>query len=91
LLERYRLDLVVMTREAKGAILVSTAETIDQPGIPTTVRDTVGAGDAFTAVLICCCRSGFLIGSVGEWHSMVYNGKLCLPVSQQQARRCSDF
>ncbi len=49
LLTRFRLQLVVMTRGAKGALLVSAEDTVDQPGIPTKVVDTVGAGDAFTA------------------------------------------
>ena len=52
LLDRFRLDLVVMTRGAEGALLVSPDESVDQPGIPTQVRDTVGAGDAFTATLV---------------------------------------
>ncbi len=52
LLNRHQLDLVAMTRGADGALLVSAAETIDQPGIPTVVRDTVGAGDSFTAALV---------------------------------------
>lgn len=46
------LDLVVMTRGADGALLISSSETIDQPGVPTEVRDTVGAGDSFTAALV---------------------------------------
>ena len=49
LLESCHLDRVIMTRGAKGALLVSNDQTYDQPGIPTTVRDTVGAGDSFTA------------------------------------------
>jgi len=52
LLDGHGLDLVVMTRGADGALLVSPSETIDQPGIPTEVRDTVGAGDSFTAALV---------------------------------------
>ena len=52
LLERFRLDLVAMTRGANGAMLISPEESIDQPGIPTSVRDTVGAGDAFTASMV---------------------------------------
>lgn len=52
LLMQFSLDLVVMTRGADGAILVSPDALVDQPGIPTTVRDTVGAGDAFTAALV---------------------------------------
>ncbi len=52
LLTRFGLDLVVMTRGAHGALLVSAADTVDQPGIPTKIVDTVGAGDAFTAALV---------------------------------------
>jgi fructokinase len=52
LLLQFKLDLVVMTRGAEGAILVSPTERVIQPGIPTVVRDTVGAGDAFTAALV---------------------------------------
>ena len=52
LLERYRLDLVVLTQGENGALLVSPRETIDQAGIPSKVLDTVGAGDAFTATMI---------------------------------------
>ena len=46
---KFGLDLVVMTRGANGALLGSASEEVEQPGIPTVVRDTVGAGDAFTA------------------------------------------
>jgi fructokinase len=52
LLPRGRLELVAMTRGAAGALLVSATEIVDQPGIPTVVCDTVGAGDAFTAALV---------------------------------------
>jgi fructokinase len=51
LLVQFHLDAAVMTQGAKGALLVSPTETIDQPGLLTTVHDTVGAGDAFAAVL----------------------------------------
>ena len=47
----FALDLVALTRGADGALLVSPTEIVDQPGIPTVVRDTVGAGDSFTAAL----------------------------------------
>lgn len=52
ILEHYDLDLVAMTRGPDGALLVTPSEVIDQSGIPTQVRDTVGAGDSFTAALI---------------------------------------
>ena len=61
LLEFGELDLVVMTRGADGAILVTADSVIEQEGVPTTVIDTVGAGDSFTAA--------FLIGELkGEPH-----------------------
>ncbi|MEZ5386693.1 MAG: carbohydrate kinase [Prosthecobacter sp.] len=49
---RCELDLVVMTRGAQGALLASTEGTVDQRGIPTTVVDTVGAGDSFTGAFV---------------------------------------
>jgi len=52
LLASNQLDLVAMTRGAAGAFLVSASEVVDQPGIPTVVCDTVGAGDSFTAALV---------------------------------------
>ena len=52
LLTRHQLDLVAMTRGAAGALLLSASEIVDQPGIPTVVCDTVGAGDAFSAALV---------------------------------------
>ena len=62
LLGRFDLDFVVMTRGAAGALLVTPDVTVDQPGIPTEVIDTVGAGDAFTAA--------FLLGLLrGEPHA----------------------
>lgn len=49
--ERYDLQIVVLTRGAQGAILVSADKIVEQPGIPCKVHDTVGAGDSFTAAL----------------------------------------
>lgn len=61
LLDTQHLELVVMTRGAKGAVLMTPKEIVEQAGIPTTVRDTVGAGDSFTAA--------FLLGLLhGETH-----------------------
>ena len=52
LLETMQLDVVVVTRGAEGATLATQAGVVTQPGIPTTVRDTVGAGDSFTAAFL---------------------------------------
>jgi fructokinase len=46
--------LVCVTRGADGCLAAtSTGEKVDVPGIPIPVADTVGAGDAFTAALLC--------------------------------------
>ena len=60
--ERADLDLVVMTCGAEGALLVSADQTTAQPGVATSVRDTVGAGDAFTAAFLV----GLLRGDAHE-------------------------
>lgn len=53
LLDQYpRIELVCITRGGNGAIGVTRDETVEVPGVPVTVVDTVGAGDAFTAALI---------------------------------------
>ena len=50
---RYRLTLVCLTRGQDGCLIQTDAEEVDLPGVPVTVADTVGAGDAFTAGLVC--------------------------------------
>ena len=47
--QQYELDLVVMTQGSEGVTLLSPDGVMEQPGVPTTVVDTVGAGDSFTA------------------------------------------
>jgi len=58
LLARFHLKLVVYTRGADGSALGSGAEWVEHPAVPTTVRDTVGAGDSFTAAV----TMGMLLG-----------------------------
>lgn len=45
-------QLVVVTRGEQGAVAFSAAGTVSVPGRAVTVRDTVGAGDAFHAALL---------------------------------------
>lgn len=56
--EKYDIRLVAYTRGDKGSLLFSGGEISDHPGCRTTVVDTVGAGDAFTATLV----TGMLMG-----------------------------
>lgn len=56
--EAYELEVVCVTRGAEGSLVVTSTETVAHPGVPVDVVDTIGAGDAFTAVL----ASGYLRG-----------------------------
>ncbi|HVT97702.1 MAG TPA: carbohydrate kinase [Acidobacteriaceae bacterium] len=51
LLDRYPVEMVCITLGAKGSLLVTRHEHHRHPGMTATVKDTVGAGDAFTAAL----------------------------------------
>lgn len=51
LLRDYDLELVCVTRGARGSLLVTGTEAFEHPGFRAKVVDTVGAGDAFTAAL----------------------------------------
>ena len=54
----FDLRLTALTRGPHGSLLLAGSEEDECPAPPTTVVDTVGAGDAFTATLV----SGFLRG-----------------------------
>jgi fructokinase len=52
-------SVVCVTRGSRGAALLHDGELTEHPGFPAEVRDTVGAGDAFLAVML----AGLLAGS----------------------------
>ena len=58
LMSRYELRLAAVTCGRDGALLLAAGEEAECSAVPTTVVDTVGAGDAFTATLV----SDFLRG-----------------------------
>ena len=49
--EAFGLALVCLTLGPEGSLLCTASETLGSPGMRVEVADTVGAGDAFTAVL----------------------------------------
>jgi fructokinase len=49
--EKFQLDCLALTQGEKGAMLIHHAQTVAVPIVPTSVVDTVGAGDSFTAAL----------------------------------------
>ena len=64
--EVYGLDLVAITRGAKGSLLVTAGETIEHPGYGVRVVDTVGCGDAFAAGLAHGLLRGLTLEATSE-------------------------
>src|SRR5262249_38455284 len=54
LLRNFNLKLICVTRGDKGSALCTANEADEHPGLKIQVKDTVGAGDAFTAGLVHC-------------------------------------
>ncbi len=51
MLSLFDATLIAITRGENGSLLVTNEETINHPGFRVQVKDTIGAGDAFTAAL----------------------------------------
>ncbi len=58
LADRFGLELVALTRGPHGGLLLARGGWSDHPGRPVAVKDTIGAGDSFTAALVV----GYLAG-----------------------------
>jgi fructokinase len=72
LVERFSLRLVALTRGAAGAVLLSASgERSDLPAPATTVVDTVGAGDSFTAALVIGLLGGLPLATINAWGNRV--------------------
>ena len=49
LLRDSQIRLIVLTRGARGSVLITRDETLELPGATVAIHDTIGAGDAFCA------------------------------------------
>jgi len=61
---QFHLELAAMTLGADGAFVIAGGESYAVAGVPTTVVDTVGAGDAFAAALLVGLLRGGRLGEV---------------------------
>lgn len=59
---RFGLELVALTRGERGCLVQTDDEEVSVSGVKVDVVDTVGAGDAFTAGLVCAVLEGAEIG-----------------------------
>ncbi len=66
LIKKYQLQLVALTRGDQGAVLCRGEEISEYSGVPTTVADTVGAGDAFTAALVMGLLNGHPLDTINQ-------------------------
>ena len=66
LLREFNLRIVCVTRGERGSLLVTQDEIAEHPGLRIEVRDTVGAGDAFTATLIHHLLRGSSLPRINE-------------------------
>ena len=64
LAQRFDLLLVAYTRGANGSLLLHQGRFVEQAAIPVTVRDTVGAGDSFTAVVTVGLLAGWPVSRI---------------------------
>ncbi len=72
IMTEYSLQVVALTRGANGSVLLrNNNEQSEVPGLQTTVIDTVGAGDSFTACLALGLSQGLTLDAINRWASQV--------------------
>ena len=63
---RHRLRMVAHTRGERGSLLFSDGRWSDHPGTETSVVDTIGAGDSFTAAMTLGLLAGWDLDRINE-------------------------
>ncbi|HYG23757.1 MAG TPA: carbohydrate kinase [Verrucomicrobiae bacterium] len=66
LARQFNLRLVALTRGERGSLLYSMDHWFEHPGFPGEVKDTVGAGDSFTAALTIGLLQGLVLDEVNR-------------------------
>jgi len=71
LLDRYSLQLVACTRGSEGSLLYNGKDWAEQAGLSVDVKDTIGAGDSFTAAVTLGLLAGWEIEKIGTFANAV--------------------
>lgn len=88
LARRFGLRIVALTRGPQGAILVAGDAESVETAPPVTVVDTVGAGDAFTATLVCDLLAGMPLAEINR-HANAVAAYVCSQTGAMALRRRS--
>jgi len=84
------LQLVAVTRGGHGSLLVTREEWDEHPGLPVTVVDTIGAGDAFTAAMTHYLLRGADLATLNDagnrWGSWVASQSGAMPPLPEMVR-----
>lgn len=91
LLRKYDLKCVFVTRGECGAIAANSRGVIEHPGFKVQIRDTIGAGDAFTAAATHCLLAGMQLETTlavaNRWASWVASQTGGMPEMSAELRR----
>ena len=83
-------EMVAITRGGNGSLLVKREEWHEHPGFPVKVKDTIGAGDAFTAAMAHYLLRGAELPVLNEagnrWGSWVASQAGAMPVLGEATR-----
>ena len=63
--DEFGTSLLCITRSEQGCLLAEPGRVVEIPGVPADVKDTVGAGDAFTAALLTTLLDGWPLEHAG--------------------------
>lgn len=66
LVARFGLRAAVLTRGGEGSLLFADGRWSDRPGAPTTIVDTIGAGDSFTAAMTLGLLKGWDLDRIND-------------------------
>jgi len=88
--DKFGLNTVLLTCGERGAMAVCGAKPASHPGFKVRVRDTIGAGDAFTAAAIHCILRGIelekTLAFANKWASWVASEDGGMPVLREDQR-----
>jgi fructokinase len=66
LVEKYHLQMAILSRGGSGSLLLTPTSSSDHPGVVTHIKDTIGAGDSFTAAATIGFLQGLPLNEINE-------------------------